>query len=73
MNSQTERKLQIFRIRISNLLEEHADALAQAQELHAKLQEAEEKIGELESKLRKANVQEKEPNHTIIDMDAVKN
>lgn len=61
MANQIERKLQIFKIRINNLLEEHADALAQAQEFHSKLQEAEEKIVELESRLRKTNVQKEEP------------
>ncbi len=55
------RKLQIYKIRVNSLLEEHADVLSQAQELHEKLQEAEQKIVELETQLRDRNVQEKEP------------
>lgn len=60
-----ERKLQIFKIRINSLLEEHADVLAQAQELHEKLQKSEERIAELERELKSKDVQEKEP--IIID------
>lgn len=56
-----ERKLQIFKIRINSLLEEHADVLAQAQELHEKLQKSEERIAELERELKSKDVQEKEP------------
>lgn len=60
-----ERKLQIYKLRVSSLLEEHADVLAQAQDLHQQLQEAQEKISQLEELLRKKNVQEKET--VIID------
>lgn len=63
-----ERKLQIFKIRINSLLEEHADVLAQAQELHEKLQQSEEKIAQLERELKSRDVQEKEPiiiNHPV--------
>lgn len=72
MSDKTERKLQIYKIRVNSLLEEHADVLAQAQELHEKLQNAEQKIKELEARLSEINVQEKTPRHTIIDMDASK-
>lgn len=68
-----ERKLQIYKIRVNSLLDEHADALAQAQELHQKLQDSEQRIIGLEKQLRERNVQEKEPTHTIIDMDATDN
>lgn len=62
-----ERKLQIYKLRVNSLLEEHADVLAQAQDLHQQLQEAQEKISKLEKSLKEKNVQEKEARVTIID------
>lgn len=52
-----ERKLQIYKIRVANLMDEHADALAQAQDVHSKLQEAQQKILKLEEDLRNKDVQ----------------
>lgn len=52
-----DRKLQIYKIRVANLVEEHADALAQAQDTHGKLQEAQQKILKLEEDLRNRDVQ----------------
>lgn len=62
----SSKKENIFKIRINNLIEEHADALAQAQQLHEELQQAKLKISDLEDKLRNKNVQ-KEPEVTIIE------
>jgi len=71
MDQNLERKLQVYRVRISNLIDEHAEALVQAQELHQKLQEEQEKVKNLEKLLKEKNVQEKEPSVTIIDHDMV--
>ena len=61
-----ENKINILKIRISNLIDEHADALAEAQGLHKQLQEARTKISDLEERLRNRNVQT-QPEVTIID------
>lgn len=61
-----ENKINILKIRISNLIDEHADALAEAQGLHKQLQEARLKISDLEEMIRNKNVQKK-PEVTIID------
>lgn len=58
--------MNILKIRISSLIDEHADALAQAQQFHEELQEAKQKISKLENELRNRNVQ-KEPEVTIIE------
>lgn len=65
MNEKTlERKMQIYKIRVTTLLEEHADVLAQAQDLHQQLQEAQDKISKLEGLLNEKNIQEE---RIIID------
>lgn len=61
-----DRKLNILKLRIGNLIDEHADALAQAQEFYQELQEAKEKISKLEDQLRNKNVQ-KEPKVTVLE------
>lgn len=61
-----DRKLNILKMRISNLIDEHADALAQAQGFYQELQEAKAKISKLEDQLRNKNVQ-KEPKVTILE------
>jgi predicted nucleic acid-binding Zn-ribbon protein len=66
----TDNKLQIYKMRVTSLIEEHADAMAQAQELHKQLQEANSKISKLEEQLRNINVQKEESTFTI-DHDMV--
>ena len=61
-----ENKINILKIRISNLIDEHADALAEAQGLHKQLQEARGKISDLEERLTNKNLQT-QPEVTIID------
>lgn len=61
-----DRRIQIYKMRISTLIDEHADALAQAQELHSELKEAKIQISDLEQKLRNNNVQEKDTESIII-------
>lgn len=66
-----ERKLNILKIRVNNLVEEHADVLANAQELHEQLSAAHQRIQELEAQLTgETNVQAEEPRvHVITDKD----
>jgi predicted nucleic acid-binding Zn-ribbon protein len=52
-----ENKISIYKMRITSLIDEHAEALAQAQELYKELQDATKKIADLEEKLRERNVQ----------------
>jgi len=66
-DSLLESKYNILKLRIMNIIEEHADALAKGQFLHNQLQEAKEKIVQLEEKLRKSHVQEKEPTVTVVN------
>lgn len=67
MSQELERKLQIYKLRVANLIEEHADALAQAQMFHQNLQDADKKISHLERLLKEKNVQKEESNHAIIN------
>jgi hypothetical protein len=62
-----ENKYNILKLRIANLIEEHADALAQGQILHKKLQEAREEIDNLQKKLEEKNVQKEKPTATIVN------
>lgn len=66
-----DKKIQIYKMRISTLIDEHADALAQAQGFHSELQEAKIKISDLEQKLRNNNVQEKDTESIIINQPVV--
>lgn len=70
--SNIDNKLQIYKMRVSTLIEEHADAVSQAQDLHRQLQEANEKISQLEEQVRNNNVQKerKDPSF-VIDHDVV--
>lgn len=61
-----ENKINILKIRITNLIDEHADALAEAQGLHKQLQEAKATIEDLQQKLRNKDVQT-QPEVTIIE------
>jgi len=67
MSQTNDRKMNILKIRVNNLIDEHADALAQAQELHHELQQAKIKISDLEQRLRDNDVQEKNSEITIIN------
>ena len=61
-----DRRINILKIRIATLIDEHADALAQAQQLHQELQESKKIISRLEQQLRNKDVQ-KEQKATIIE------
>lgn len=65
MNRNIENKYEILKARLINIIEEHADALALAQQFKQELTEAKIKISELEGKLNEKNTQEKEPGVTI--------
>lgn len=65
--STNDDKLKIYKMRISTLIDEHADALSQAQELYKQLQEATNKISELEGKLGDQNVQKEDSKSKIIN------
>jgi hypothetical protein len=67
-------KYDILKARIANLIEEHADALALAQMFKSELSETKkeldmsrDKLSVLEGKLKRNDIQEKEPRVTIID------
>ncbi len=60
-------KLKIYKMRIATLIDEHADALSQAQEFYKQLQEATQKISELEEKLGDRDVQEEDSEPKIIN------
>lgn len=67
-------KYDILKARIANLIEEHADALALAQNfkndldrLNEQFKQAEKKIFALEGALNTNDIQKKEPKVTIID------
>lgn len=69
--SNSDRKVQIYKMRLTALIDEHADALAQAQQFHQELQQSNNRIAELEEQLRNNDVQKEEPKVTIIDHDLV--
>lgn len=60
-------KIQIYKMRINTLIDEHADALVQSQELYKQLQEANTKIAELENELRNRSVQKENSEPFIIN------
>lgn len=68
-NKTWERKVNILKLRISSLIDEHAEIVIAAQDLHDQLQEAKTKIRQLEEELESKNVQKKEPGITIINSD----
>lgn len=65
--SNTDNKIQIYKMRINTLIDEHADALVQSQEFYKQLQEANTKIAELENELRNRSVQKENSEPFIIN------